>query len=241
MKSILITGASSGLGEALALYYATPQTTLFICGRDEKRLDDVTQKCTDKGATVHAKIIDVANKEAMHKWVLSCDEIAPLNLVIANAGVGGEDNPDLIFDINMNGVINTIHPILPKMLGQQSGQIALISSLAGYRGLPSAPAYSASKCFVKAYGEALRGKHKNNNIDINVVCPGFVRSRITDQNNFKMPGFMEANQAAEIIAKGLAKNKPIIGFPWYMVFGSWFLSILPASLFQWVAGKLPSK
>jgi len=245
MTHILITGASSGIGEALAIHYSKPDVTISICGRNEERLNKVAAKCRILGATIHTKIINVADKPAMQKWMLECDAREALDLIIANAGVSGSagdfKNADDLFAVNMNGVCNTIHPILPTMIERGHGQIAMLSSLAGYRGLPSAPAYSASKCFVKAYAEALRGQIRLSGVKINVICPGFVKSRITDQNNFKMPGFMQADSAAKLIANGLRKNKPVIAFPSTMVFGAWFLSILPSFLFQWVADKLPNK
>ncbi len=245
MKHILITGASSGIGEALAQYFATPNTRLSICGRDETRLNDIAKRCEGLGAKIHAKIIDVSNKQDMHQWINACDDDAPIDLIIANAGISGVDDSlesaEKIFDINMNGVVNTIHPIIPKMIERTCGQIVLISSLAGYKGLSSAPAYSASKCFVKAYGEALRGRLAPSGVKVHVVCPGFVRSRITDENDFPMPGFMEANKAVKIIALGLSKNKPIIAFPWFMRFGVWFLSALPVILSEWLVNRLPRK
>lgn len=245
MKHVLITGASSGIGKALAIYYADKNVRLTFSGRDEKRLNDVADQCRENGADVDVKVIDVADKDAIEKWILDIDDIVPIDLVIANAGVSGTDDSfesaEYIFDINMNGVVNTIHPILPRMESRGHGQIALISSLAGYCGLASAPAYSASKNFVRAYGDALRGKLATTGVKINVVCPGFVRSRITDQNNFKMPGFMEADQAAKIIANGLDRNRGRIAFPWFMVWGSKFLSMLPYWIFERLVRKLPKK
>jgi short-subunit dehydrogenase len=94
---------------------------------------------------------------------------------------------------------------------------------------------------VKGYGEALRGKLSPDNIKVNVICSGFIRSRITDQNDFPMPGFMEAEKAAKIIVKGLEKNKPIIAFPWFMRFGVWFLSVLPANVAECITSLLPKK
>lgn len=245
MKHILITGASSGLGQAIAHHYACDDVVLSLCGRDKKRLDVVVKQCADKGATIHTKIIDVADKQAMEKWIIARDKKHPIDIIIANAGISGTDDSlasaEKIFDINMGGVINTIHPIIPRMQERRTGQIVLISSLAGYKGLSSAPGYSASKVFVKGYGEALRGKLSTDNIKVNVICPGFVRSRITDQNDFPMPGFMETDKAAKIIANGLSQNKPIIAFPWFMRFGVWFLSILPAFIAEWISNLLPKK
>jgi len=258
-KHILITGASSGIGAALAQHYAHKGVTLYITARNEARLEAVAQICRDKGAFVNAKIIDVTDRVAMEDFI---GEITTLDLVIANAGIsGGTGGGDIIgepfdqarkiFDINLTGVLNTIEPALTKMqeAGQgqgkekekEKGQVALISSLAGYRGYPSAPAYSASKGAVRYYGEALRGVYKNTNIAINVICPGFVTSRITDANNFPMPFKMEGHKAAAIIAKGLANNKGRIAFPWPMVLSAWLIGCLPDCLAQIILSKVPAK
>ncbi len=245
MKHILITGSSSGLGEALALNYASENILLSLCGRDKKRLDAIGGQCKKLGANVHTKIIDVLDKQSMEKWIIARDKKHSIDIIVANAGISGTDDSltsaEKIFDINMGGVVNTIHPIIPRMQERRTGQIALVSSLAGYKGLSSAPAYSASKVFVKGYGEALRGKLSPDGIKVNVICPGFVRSRITDQNDFPMPGFMEADKAAKIIVNGLEKNKPVIAFPWFMRFGVWFLSTLPAFIAEWITCLLPKK
>lgn len=127
------------------------------------------------------------------------------------------------------------------MVARHFGQIALMSSLAGFRGWPGAPSYSASKGAVRFYGEALRGAVAHTGVKINVICPGFVRSRMTDQNDFPMPFFMEADKAACIIAKGLARNRGRIAFPWQMHFMSWFISILPDALAQKILKRFPEK
>lgn len=244
-RHIVITGASSGIGEALAVYYAAPHTMISFCGRDSARLQQVAKECEKRGAIAHPHAIDVTDKPAMEQWVLSCDTRHPIDLLIANAGVGLHDNgleaAEKTFDINMKGLVNTIHPVLPKMTARGYGQIAIVASIAGYRGLPSAPAYSASKGFAKLYGEGLRGRLAPLGVKVNVICPGFVKSRLTDQNKFSMPFLMDAPHAAAIIARGLHKNKGRIAFPWPMAFGIWVLSSLPDCVAGWLTRKMPDK
>jgi short-subunit dehydrogenase len=179
------------------------------------------------------------------EWIIRCDDLCPIDLIIANAGVSGTsgdwDDAEALFDINMMGVVHTIHAIAPKMVARGRGQIAVMASLAGYRGLASAPAYAASKAFVKAYGEGLRGKLSPKGVKVNVICPGFVRSRLTDRNNFHMPFLMEADKAADIIVKALDKNKGRISFPWSMTFVVWLLATLPSGITDWITQKLPAK
>ncbi|HEY8189733.1 MAG TPA: SDR family NAD(P)-dependent oxidoreductase, partial [Micavibrio sp.] len=162
-RKILITGASSGIGEALARHYAAPGATLALTGRNAERLENVAEICRAAGAAVHTGIIDVCDIETMRSWILARDAEQNLDLVIANAGISGgtglkgEDESQVraIFDANVNGVFNTILPILAPMCARGRGQIAIISSLAGFSGWPGAPAYGASKGAIRLYGEAL--------------------------------------------------------------------------------------
>ena len=246
--NVLITGATSGIGEALALYYAANGAeNLFICGRDKERLADVKKRCENLGANVHADIIDVTDSETMRKWIEKSNKIAALNLVIANAGVStGEETETNVrntVQTNVCGVVNTVLPVIElfKLRNDTNKHIVLTASIAGYHGLPTAPSYSASKAFVKAWGEAMRLSLKNEGIKVSVICPGFVRSRITDKNTCPMPFFMEAPRAAQIIARGIAKNKGIIAFPWPLRFSAWLMSCLPNVLSDLIYGNLPKK
>lgn len=250
IKNILLTGASSGIGEALALYYAKqPETeNLFICGRNEKRLNAVKKACEKNGnAKIHSVVLDVTNKEAIAKWINDAENTAYLNLVFANAGVATlEETPKNIFNTfntNVMGVINTVTPAIEIYKKRQDKDkiIAITSSIAGYHGLPACPSYSASKACVKAYGESLRINLLPYNIQVNTICPGFVRSRITDKNTCPMPFFMEAEPAAELIAKRIQKNVGLIAFPWPMRFATWFGSILPNCVSDFIYKRLPYK
>jgi len=248
---ILITGASSGIGAALALRYSAPGIVLVLSGRNAERLEDVAAACRAKGAVVQDRVIDVQDQSKMAAWIVEADQHYPLDLVIANAGISGGtagvmhhepmDQVRRIFDINLYGVLNTIEPVIPLMIARGRGQVAIISSLAGFRGWPGAPAYSASKGAVRFYGEALRGALRHTGVAVNVVCPGFIVSRMTDANQFSMPFLMDTDKAASIIVRGLSKNKGRIAFPWPTHAVSWLMSVLPDWLVQNILIQLPKK
>ena len=247
--SILITGASSGIGAALALAYAANGVRLALGGRNRERLDEITAACLAKGATVVGKVIDVTDRQQMRDWLHDADQAAALDLVIANAGISGgtagdgesEDQARRIFDANLTGVLNTVHPAIETMRHRTRGQIAIMSSAASFRGIPGAPAYSASKAAVRAYGEALRGTLHRDGIAVSVICPGFVRSRMTDNNPFHMPMLMDAEKAARIIKRGLARNRARIGFPWPVYFTAWLAGLLSPTLTDPLFRRLPEK
>lgn len=250
VKNILITGASSGIGEALALYYAKQSATenLFICGRNQKRLTAVRKACEKAGkAHIHAEILDIRDRTAVEDWINQAEKTAPLNLVFANAGVASlKELPENIFNTfntNVMGVVNTITPAIEnyKKRADKNKIIALTASIAGYHGLPACPSYSAAKACVKAYGEALRLQLLPFNIQVNTICPGFVRSRITDKNTCPMPFFMEADAAAELIARRIKKNVGLIAFPFPMRFGVWLLSVLPNIISDYIYKRMPDK
>jgi short-subunit dehydrogenase len=186
---------------------------------------------------VESAAIDVTDREALRAWIEQIDEARAVDLVIANAGVStgrgalGEDEAAIrrVLSTNIDGVLNTVLPLLPRMLARRQGQIALMSSLAAFRGLPTGPSYSASKAAVKALGEAWRLKLAPDGIRVSVICPGFVTTRMTARNNFRMPFLMSAEKAATIIAHGLARDQGRIAFP------------LPMAALSWLAGALPSR
>ena len=248
-SSVLITGASSGLGGALARAYAAPGVFLALSGRNRQRLEATAEACRRAGSEVETALVDVTDRTAMKEWIEETDAAHPLDLVIANAGIssgsGGsgesEDQVRDIFAVNLAGVLNTVLPVMPLMQDRRRGQIALMSSLAGLRGLPSAPAYAASKAAVKSYGEGLTGLLAADGIRVSVVCPGFVESGITARNTFPMPLLMKAPKAAAKIRRGLEKGRPLIAFPWQLYWTLWLLADLPRWLSDRLFGRLPKK
>ncbi|MGO4126535.1 SDR family NAD(P)-dependent oxidoreductase [Inquilinus sp. YAF38] len=235
--AILITGASSGLGAALAKAYAAPGVRLVLFGRDAARLEAVAEATRALGATVETAAVDVTDQAAMAAAVTATDETGPLDLVIANAGVapGGAEGADpaakghRILAVNLDGVLNTIDPIRPRMAARAAGQIALMSSLAGFRGFPGMGPYAASKAAVRLYGEALRVELRPRGVRVSVICPGFVRTPMTDGARFPMPMLMEVEHAADAIQRGLARGRPLVAFPWPVHAGTRILAALPTA------------
>ncbi|HEU0117765.1 MAG TPA: SDR family NAD(P)-dependent oxidoreductase, partial [Alphaproteobacteria bacterium] len=202
-----------------------------------------------QGAAVLMKLGDVTDAEGLAAWIKECDQQQPLDLVIANAGIsmasgGGDANdekPRKIFAINVDGTLNTISPAIPLMLQRKRGQIAIMSSLASFIGLAGAPAYSASKAAVRVYGESLRYELASQGVEVNVICPGFIKTPLTDHNHFKMPFLMDVEKAARIIQKGLGVNRGRIAFPWPMYAMTMLLAALPQFALDRIMAILPRK
>jgi short-subunit dehydrogenase len=238
-SSIVITGASSGIGEALALDYAASGVSLALTGRDTQRLEAVAQACRAKGATVIAAPIDVVDRDAFSAWLIAFDDAHPVDLILANAGISiDKDNSSLddfsvirkTLDVNVGGVLNTVEPLLSRMIARKGGQIAIVSSLASFIGLPYSASYNASKAAVRVWGESIRYVLKKDGIGVTVICPGFVTSRITANAPFPMPFLMSSAKASAIIRKGLAANRARIAFPIGTKAAVWLGGFLPGGL-----------
>ena len=242
--SILITGASSGIGAALAEEYASPGIKLVLVGRNTRRLKMTEDICRRLGATVFISVLDVTDDKALERVF---DDLGPFNIVIANAGISSSRSKSMaqntreIFSVNIDGLANTVLPAISKMKEQGGGNIGIVSSIAGFQGLPSAPAYSASKAAAKIWGAGLRARYAEENIVVSVICPGFVETPMTDKNDFLMPWKIRPPLAAKAIRQGLQRGKSLIIFPWQMALIINLVNVLPRPLVEWIFQKLPRK
>ncbi|MCJ2075102.1 SDR family NAD(P)-dependent oxidoreductase [Methylobacterium sp. E-016] len=222
MPHILITGASSGIGAALARRYALPGNRLTLNARDRGRLETVAAACRARGGAATVVPLDLRDRKAVRAWIRTLDGDDPIDLVIANAGVNGGhptgevESEDVAFetlDINLVGCLNVVLPCVTAMAARGRGQIALISSLAAYAPLADAPSYSGTKAALVAHGQALRAKLAPRGVRVNVVMPGYVKTPMGGQLKGWRPLEMSADQAAERIARGLVRNREIVTFP----------------------------
>jgi short-subunit dehydrogenase len=238
-KTIVITGASSGIGESLALRYARDGGRLGLLGRSEARLGRVAAECRRLGADVESGSVDVRARAEMFTWLERFDAAHPVDLLFANAGVmagrpadGIMETPNAshaLVETNVLGTLNTIQPLLPRMMARRSGQIAIVSSIAGFIPLPDAPSYGASKAATLSYGLALRALLDEHGIKVSVICPGYVHTPMMDQESGPKPSAMEPAAAVDLIVRGLARNKPVITFPFLF------------SLMTRIGGMLPDR
>lgn len=239
-RTLVITGASSGLGAALARAYAAPAVTLGLVARNASRLAAVAEACRAAGAIVETATMDVADRGPLESWLLEFDRAHPVDLVIANAGTSAGPEPGAPVEdaavttrqitTNLLGAVHIVAPLLPAMAARGGGRIALIASLAAYRGLAYAPGYCASKAGLRAYGEALRALAEPHGVGVTVVCPGFFESPMTDRWMGSRPLLIDTERAAQKIRRGIDGGRRRISFPWPLVLGLRLCDALPAAL-----------
>ena len=237
-RAVVITGASSGLGAALAQAYAGPQTALALLGRDRDRLNQTADACEAKSAEVRLGTIDVENAPAMAKWLTEFDRDHPVDLIVANAGTSAGPDPGSPSEgvemasrqvrVNLLGAINTVEPLLPALCRRGRGRIAVIASIAAYRGLPDSPGYCASKAGLRAYGEALRPRLARYGVGVTIVCPGFFDSPMTDRFDGPTPFLISTAAAARLVKRGIDRGQRRVSCPWPLVFGLQFCNLAPA-------------
>ncbi|RAI57531.1 SDR family NAD(P)-dependent oxidoreductase [Roseicella frigidaeris] len=251
-RHVLLTGASSGIGQALALACARPGAVLHLGGRDAARLEATAEACRAAGATALPQAIDVRDAAAMRGWIAGAGR---LDLVIANAGIsagtGGATEPPeqarAIFETNVTGALNTALPAIDAMAAQAPGsgglrgRVAVIASIAAFIAVPGAPAYCASKAAVQRWAEALDATERRRGIRLHAVCPGYIRTPMTAANRFPMPLLMEPGEAARRALAGIAAGRLRIAFPWPIYLAARLGGALPPGLRAALFAMAPAK
>ncbi len=247
-RRIIITGASSGIGAALARRYATPGTVLGLIAR---RRDQLEQLAGTLPAPCEIYSVDVRDAAGLSEAARHFTERhgAP-DVVIANAGVSvgtltqhAEDSKvfEDILRVNVIGMVNTFQPFLTGMRQRGTGTLAGIASVAGYRGLPGAGAYSASKAAVISYLEALRVELRASGIRVVTISPGFIDTPMTEKNPYPMPFRMDADNAAGKIAALIARGSSYAVIPWQMAVVARVLRVMPDWLYDRLVADVPHK
>jgi short-subunit dehydrogenase len=219
----VITGASSGIGWALANVLAAEGCKVGLVARRREQLEALAQEISQAGGTAAIAAADVAERAQVLAAVHDVSaRLGPVDLLVANAGVGAPTllEPMNVLDIekmirvNLLGVVYAIEAVLPSMLQRGQGHIAAVSSLAAYKGLPGESAYCASKAAVNTYMEGLRIQLRGRGIAVTTICPGFVKTPMTEVNQFHMPWLLKADEAAHRMARALRRRRKVYNFPW---------------------------
>lgn len=242
-----VTGAGTGIGRALALQLVQDGWRVVASGRREQVL---LQLCALAPEFIEAAPLDITDPQAVQTVVdLILHKHGSLQLAVLNAGTYFKDSAatfnldeaQQMIGVNLSGTLNCLHALMPQMITQQSGHIAILSSVAGYTGLPGGAVYGATKSALMCLAQSLYPELKRNHVKITVISPGFVATPLTDQNDFPMPFIMPPEAAAEVIAKGLRAGKFEIAFPLRLVWLLKFLSLLPHSLRFYLTAKMLPK
>jgi short-subunit dehydrogenase len=243
----IITGASSGIGAALARELVARNYKVGLLARRINRLEALKNEFGDAAAIAQA---DVGERSqivaAIHELA---GKLGPVDLLIANAGVGHHTNLEPFnveeieqtIRVNLLGVVYAIEAVLPSMLERRSGHVAAVSSLAGYKGLPGESAYSSSKSAVITFMEALRIQLRTRGIAVTTICPGFVKSEMTAGHKFHMPFLLETDEAARRICRALERKVKVFNFPWQTTFLMKLTRWVPDWLLLRLTPELPNK
>ncbi len=246
-KVVFLTGASSGIGEALALEIARRGAILGLLARREDLLCELAEKCERNGGKARYFAADVTDAKAVADAAESLrNEFGKTDILIANAGIGGNDSEtrDLkpeavakVININLLGAANAVFAVLPQMLENKSGQLVAISSLAGFRGLPKSAAYSASKAGMTAFFESVRLDVRHKGVSVTIIQPGFIKTPLTSGRVSKMPFLMELEDAIPHFLNAIEKQKKFAAFPWQLATLVRAGRIFPVWLYDRIANR----
>jgi len=250
-KVILLTGASSGIGYTLAKSLPKENCSLALLSRRKNTLDELVAEIKSERVKALSYKCDVGNIDEVKKTFNQIkNDFGRIDIAILNAGTSHRADvknysveiAKNIFDVNVFGIVNFVEQLLPDFIQRKEGMIVGVTSLAEARGFPKSGFYNASKSAASLLLESLRVELKPYNIKVLTVKPGFVRTPMTDKNDFHMPSLMDVDRAAKIIIKGIKKEKHIIQFPLTTVIGSKIAKLLPDRLFDYLMNKpLPQR
>lgn len=224
-KVVLITGASSGIGHGLAVALGRRGAKLGLLARRKALLESLVQEVVAAGGQAIALSANVQNADELREAVTQLNAaFGSIDILIANAGIGGNNdgallNPNQFSDVinvNLLGVVNSVAAVVPQMVERGQGQLVAISSLAAYRGLPKSAAYCASKAAVSITFESLRLDLKPKGIDVTIIHPGFIKTPLTAGRHAQMPFLLELDDAVEKIVSAIEKKKKSYAFPWQL-------------------------
>lgn len=245
-KVALVTGASSGIGRALALELARRGAAVGLLARREDLLREVVREIEAQGGKASALPADVTDTNAVRAAVSALQsEFGPIDLLIANAGVGattagGKLEPEgvaKVFSVNVIGVVNSVTAVIPQMVERGRGQLAVISSLAAYRGLPKSAAYCASKAAISSLFESLRLDLQPKGIDVTIIHPGFIKTPLTAGRQAKLPFVLEADDAARKMIRVIEKRKKSYAFPWQLATIVRAGMLMPNFMYDWISRR----
>lgn len=250
-KNVILTGASSGIGYSLAKLLPKENCSLALLARRKQILDQITNDPLFAGKKINAYKCDVSKyEEVVEVFSEVKNDFGSIDIAILNAGTSSRAgvkeysaaSGKEIFDVNTLGLIYCIEQLLPGFMNKKEGMIVGVSSLSDVRGFPRSGFYSASKSAASLMLESLRVELKPYNVKVLTIKPGFVKTPMTDKNEFHMPFMMKVDKAAEIILRGIKKEKKNIQFPLPIVLGAKLIKIMPDRLFDYLAGlDLPKK
>lgn len=240
----MITGASSGLGRGMALEIAARGGNLGLLARREELLNEIVAAARNvKAVAATADVRDAkAVREAADRFRR---ELGPIDILIANAGIGTADHvvsltPEHaanVIGINVLGAVNSVAAVLPEMVERKQGRLVAISSLAAYRGLAKSAAYCASKAALSAYFESLRIDLRRTGVGVSTIHPGFIKTDLTAGRHSKMPYLMELDDGVSKIVNAIEKEKKTYAFPWQLATIVRATMMMPPAIYDWIAAR----
>jgi NADP-dependent 3-hydroxy acid dehydrogenase YdfG len=246
-KVVFLTGASSGIGEALALALAERGAILGLVARRRINLSNLAKQCEAKGATAFIYPVDVTDATAIADAAQGMrKEFGHIDILIANAGVSGANEQTRnyvpegvknVIDVNLLGAVNAVHAVLPAMIERGSGHLVAVSSLAGIRGLPKSAAYSASKAGMTAFFESVRLDMLGKGIDVTIIQPGFILTPLTAGRTHNMPFLMKLDDAIPHFISAIEKKKKFASFPYQLASIVRMGKVFPAWLYDRIASR----